>query len=218
MANVPEDYIPEEPRFIDNHPLLKKIYEHQDQKISQHSTQPCLDIGFGKKPFKHATHGIEPEKKNVEDAPENFEAVHGVGHNMPFEDNKFETVVAKRVIHHFDPSLREEFFNEVKRVLKPRGNFIILEGTPGIYRKITKGTAFTLGILGEDNDDYGHLNKEEIFNLLDETGFRKLNTETLGSPLMPLSFLNYDFIEKAFPLYQRTNFLKWWTLVVSESG
>jgi SAM-dependent methyltransferase len=216
VAKISEDYIPEEPRYIDRHPLLKKIYEHHDDLISEYSEEPCLDIGFGKKPFRGATHGIEPETKNVEDAPEEFEAVQGVGHDMPFEDNKFQTVVAKRVIHHFDPELREEFFEEVERVLKPGGKLIILEGTPGIFRKTTKSIGFITGILGEDNDEYGHLDEKEISDLLKETGFIQTSQRKLGSPLMPFSILNSKHSEKVFPLYKKTNFIKWWTLTVAE--
>jgi len=217
MKETSEDYIPEEPRFIDKHPLLKKIYEHHDQKISQYSSKPCLDVGFGKKPFEGATHGVEPEKKNVEDAPEDFKAIQGVGHDLPFEDNKFETVVAKRVIHHFDPDLREGFFEEVKRVLKPKGSFIILEGTPGIYRKTTKRIGFALGILGKDNDEYGHLSQNDILNLLNKSDFRCTHTESLGSPLMPFSISKAEISKQIFPLYERTNFIKWWTLTVAKS-
>lgn len=135
---------------------------------------------------------------------------------MPFEDDKFQTVVAKRVIHHFDPELREEFFNEVKRVLKPKGKFIILEGTPGMYRRATKSIGFITGVLGEDNDDYGHLDERDISELLENSGFREINQEKLGSPLMPFSILNSNIAEKIFPVYKKTNFIKWWTLTVAE--
>lgn len=216
MEENTDEYIPEEPRVIEDYPLLEKIYEHHDNKISQFSSKPCLDVGFGKKPFKGATHGIEPEEKNVRDSPKDFNAVQGVGHDMPFEDNMFETVVAKRVIHHFEPNLRQEFFEEVRRVLKPEGKFIILEGTPGMFRRFTKKIGFITGVLGDDNDDFGHLNSEEVSELLEKSNFRKLHTETLGSPLMPISISKSAFSKKLFPFYERTNFIKWWTFIVAE--
>ncbi|WP_196247239.1 class I SAM-dependent methyltransferase [Clostridium novyi] len=45
-----------------------------------------------------------------------------------FEDNSFDVVTARMVMHHSQDL--NKAFNEVKRILKPNGKFIICEGTP----------------------------------------------------------------------------------------
>lgn len=184
--------------------------------ISQYTSKPCLDVGFGTKPFKEATHGIEPEEKNVKNTREDFVAVKGSGHDMPFKDNKFNSVVAKRVMHHFSPELREKFINEVKRVLKPEGKFVVLEGTPGTFRKLTKHIGFSLGLLGEDNDRFGHLSVKKIEELIGPR-FKIIKNEKLGSPIMPFSVIKSSVSEKLFPIYKKTNLIRWWTFIAAKN-
>lgn len=136
---------------------------------------------------------------------------------MPFKSNKFGSVVAKRVIHHFDPGIREQLMQEVARVLKPKGTFIILEGTPGIYRKTVKTIGFALGCLGEDEDIFGHLSVNELKELV-KSQFEIKESRKLGSPLMPFSIFKSALSTKLFSLYRITNFLRWWTLVVAEKS
>ncbi|MDY6788599.1 MAG: hypothetical protein SVV03_01415, partial [Candidatus Nanohaloarchaea archaeon] len=92
-----DKFIDEEPREIDRYPLLKRIYKWHDDLISQYTEKPCLDVGFGKEPFKEADYGVEPEPANIEAVPDSFNAEIASGHDMPYEDNFFESVVAKRV-------------------------------------------------------------------------------------------------------------------------
>lgn len=212
-----ERYIAEEPREIDDYHLLRRIYDYHDRKIGEYTNHPCLDIGFGKKPFNEADYGIEPEERNVEEAPEEFDAIVGSAHDMPYDDNKFDSVVAKRVIHHFDPKLRNRVMKEVNRVLNPGGSFIIIEGTPGWYRKFTKRIGFATGILGKDNDDYGHLSPQEVRSLIEEAGFDLKQVEKLGSPLIPLSIIKSERIANIYPLHLYLNIVRWWTFFVAKA-
>jgi SAM-dependent methyltransferase len=65
--------------------------------------------------------GIDPDARVV-DNPYLDEAKVGVGESIPFEDGRFDVVVADNVLEHLtDP---DAVFAEVARVLKPGGRFI----------------------------------------------------------------------------------------------
>lgn len=52
------------------------------------------------------------------------------GNILPYKDNEFDLVFAICVVHHVPPSERENFFCELKRVLKPGGILVIFEHNP----------------------------------------------------------------------------------------
>ncbi|MEA4853360.1 MAG: class I SAM-dependent methyltransferase [Christensenella sp.] len=52
---------------------------------------------------------------------------------LPFEDGVFDAVVSFEVIEHISPELQECFLNEVKRVLKPEGFFIVSSPNKEVY-------------------------------------------------------------------------------------
>ena len=72
---------------------------------------------------------LDRARKNVQPLSGNtIEFVHGDACKMPFPDASFDNVFAVECIFHF-PS-REDYFAEVRRVLKPGGHLVISDYTP----------------------------------------------------------------------------------------
>ena len=100
------------------------------------SRESIIDIGggFGRHAILYAP-GFEncviaePSEKLLKEAQErlsnftNIDYVRAFGQSLPFENNKFDVALLIRVIHHIQKP--EEVLNEVYRVLKPGGYFII---------------------------------------------------------------------------------------------
>jgi SAM-dependent methyltransferase len=58
------------------------------------------------------------------------------GQHFPFKDNSFDLVTCVCVYHHIEKDLRKNFSQEVYRILKPNGSFVIFEHNP--YNPLTK--------------------------------------------------------------------------------
>jgi ubiquinone/menaquinone biosynthesis C-methylase UbiE len=100
------------------------------------SRENIIDIGggFGRHAVLYAPEFencviAEPSEKLLKEAQErlsnftNIEYVRAFGQSLPFENNKFDVALLIRVIHHIQKP--EEVLNEVYRILKPGGYFII---------------------------------------------------------------------------------------------
>lgn len=86
------------------------------------------------------------------------------GDDMPLADNSCDYVVIADALHHF--SRVEETIEEVKRVLKPKGEIYILEFHPGSM--LTKFISAGESIAGEPANFYL---PEELSSLFYESGF-----------------------------------------------
>ena len=135
--------------------------------------------------------------------------------SLPFTDNSFQTVIGRRFLHHVPATDRQTLLAEANRVLTDDGTLVLLEGTPGLYRRLTKAIGFKLGVLGEDNDEYGHLAAEELHDIVRQAGFSVIDSRSLGSPLMPLCVLESEYTRQLITLYERTQFVRWWTFIVA---
>jgi SAM-dependent methyltransferase len=208
--------IAERPREVADHPLLAAVYDRHDALIGRHVRPDgrTLELAFGRRAHPEADVGVEAYHENAADAV-GLEATTGDARALPFADGSFDTVVGRRFLHHVPPTDRVRILAEVRRVLAPDGRLVVLEGTPGAYRRLAKGVAFRLGALGEDTDEYGHLSVEELRSLLADTGFETVERRRLGSPLMPLSIATGAWSARVAPLYERTNWVRWWTLAVA---
>lgn len=211
--------IAERPREVDEHPLLAAIYDRHDALIRRYAVPDgrTLELAFGRHPHPDADVGVEAFHENSLDV-RGITATTADARELPFDDDSFETVVGRRFLHHVPAADRAEMLAEARRVLAPGGRVVLLEGTPGLYRRLTKALAFRLGALGQDTDEYGHLSVDDIRGLLDETGFETLELRRLGSPLMPLSLSKGAWSARVAPLYARTQFVRWWTLAVATPG
>jgi SAM-dependent methyltransferase len=213
-ADIRDDAIVEQPRSVRKHPLLSEIYEHHDELIADFlPSGDTLEVAFGQYMHPRADVGLEAWPSNV--AETDSPAIAGDARSLPFETNSFDAVIGRRFLHHVPQGDRVEILREAARVVAPGGRIVLLEGTPGYYRRATKGIAFRMGLLGADSDIYGHLTSEELYETVSST-CEVLYHDSLGSPLMPASISESGLSKHLFPVYRRTQFVKWWTLVVGE--
>jgi len=70
--------------------------------------------------FDYAQHLLDEAKRQYGEA---MSYVQGNVYELPFDEGYIDCVVCVRVLHHIVD--QEKFFNEVARVIKPGGNFII---------------------------------------------------------------------------------------------
>lgn len=213
--DVRDGAVVEKPRRVRDHPLLAAVYGHHDDLISSHLPGgKTLELAFGQYMHPRASVGLEAWPSNVRGRER--PGIVGDARSIPFADDSFDAVVGRRFLHHVPRSDRLDIVREAARVLRPGGRLVLLEGTPGLYRTVTKGLAFRLGVLGEDNDVYGHLSSDELRDLV-ATEFDVVEDRALGSPLMVASVAESDASKWLFPLYQRTQVVTWWTLVVGRA-
>ncbi|PSQ00591.1 class I SAM-dependent methyltransferase [Halobacteriales archaeon QS_5_70_17] len=207
--------IVERPREVGSYPLLSAVYDRHDRLIDRRAVEGrSLEVAFGTRPHPGADVGVEAFPENARDA-DGIAAAAADARDLPFDADSFSTVVGRRFLHHVPAADRRAILREARRVLESDGRLILLEGTPGAYRRLTKGLAFRLGVLGDDNDEYGHLSADRIRALLDETGFEIEETRPLGSPLMPCSAFRSSPVERLIDLVERTQWVRWWTLAVA---
>ena len=212
--DVQNGAIVDRPRNVRKHPLLHRIYERHDGLIAEHlPAGRTLEIAFGQHMHPRADIGLEGWPSNAEtvDKP----ALAGDARALPFADGSFTAVVGRRSLHHVPPADRPEILQEAARVLRPGGRVVLLEGTPGLYRRLTKGAAFRLGLLEEDTDIQGHPSEDAVTDLVSGP-FDVVEKRTLSSPLMLASISESDASARLLDLYERTQFVKWWTFVVGE--
>ncbi|MEM3723088.1 MAG: class I SAM-dependent methyltransferase [Candidatus Hadarchaeales archaeon] len=106
-----------------------------------------LDVGCGKSflPFELASRGHEVYGIDLIDYPHsithpNFKYIRGDARKMPFKSSFFDVVVSVSVLEHlveFGPNEDERVVDEIARVLKPNGKFILT--LPFVKRMIFRG-------------------------------------------------------------------------------
>jgi len=214
--DVRDGSIVEQPRNIAHHPLLARVYQRHDALISEYvPAGRTLEVACGRYLHPAADIGVEAYQPNLEDVETS--AVAGDVRSLPFGDGCFDAVIGRRFLHHLQPADRQGVVDEIRRVLRPGGRCVVLEGTPGHYRRLTKGLADRFGLLGENHNIYNHCSKAEIKGLL--AGSLSIFAElSLGSPVMVASFFTGDWSARLLPLYQRTQWVRWWTLFVAEKA
>jgi ubiquinone/menaquinone biosynthesis C-methylase UbiE len=67
----------------------------------------------------------EAEAKKIHKPTRNISFIISTANNLPFADNTFDIVFSLNALHHFP--MHTSFFNEVRRVLKTNGTFILLD-------------------------------------------------------------------------------------------
>lgn len=216
-SEVRDGAIIERPRDVSEYPLLDAIYRRHDAIISRHvaDTGRSLEVAFGTHHHPDADVGVEAFHDNTRTI-DGLDAATADARTLPFRGDSFDTVIGRRFLHHVPAADRELIVAEAGRVLAPNGRLILLEGTPGVYRRATKEIGFHLGVLGEDSDEYGHLSAHELETLVNGHGFDIVETRSLGSPLMPLSIVTSSWVARLASIYGRTQWVTWWTLIVAE--
>ncbi len=104
-------------------------------QINCKSKKELIDVGcgfgrlaeiYGNK-FQHSAL-VDPSSKNLKKAEHNlgrkkFSYFKSYGSQLPFDDNRFDTALMIRVIHHLHQP--ETVVKEIRRILKPKGHFIL---------------------------------------------------------------------------------------------
>lgn len=91
---------------------------------------------------------------------------------LPFPDGHFDVVLSSLMLHHLPKKAREQGAQEIRRVLKPGGRWLIVDfGGHEPKRK---------GILGHLHFKHGYIKTSDVEELLNGAGFRIVNTGAVG--------------------------------------
>lgn len=121
-----------------------------------------------------ALHGVDPSGESIHLASErhSHEATfHAIDDSrIPYENNKFDIVVAACVFHHIVPSERNHWMSEIHRVLKPSGRAFIFEHNMlnPLTMKVVRDCPF--------DEDAILLPMSELKSLMKASGFSKVKT------------------------------------------
>jgi ubiquinone/menaquinone biosynthesis C-methylase UbiE len=106
--------------------------------LNPHPSGLYLDIGCGTGNYTIALAnnglnfvGVEPSEEMLIEARKRSEAIRwlkGTAELIPADVNKFDGIIATLTIHHWANLLKS--FNELARVIKPGGRFVIFTATP----------------------------------------------------------------------------------------
>lgn len=124
--------------------ILRKIVENNFRKqkkiIKKYfliaSKDRLLDIGCGTGEFSvffssEGYTGVDINPANIRYASSHYKRKFLVadGKKLPFPDNSFSKVLVVGVFHHLSDIDSQKVINEIKRVLKPDGKFLVMEDT-----------------------------------------------------------------------------------------
>ena len=171
----------------------KRLFDNMDKEhrpvslwsishINIQENDTVLDIGCGsglnvkrlhEKSSKAKTYGIDYSSTSVETAKTlnreevkqgSVDIIKANVQEMPFEDERFDIVTAFETVY-FWPTIVESF-REVKRILKPQGQFCIIMDANGIYDDELKEI--------EKQENCKFYTDEELTIYLKEAGFSKI--------------------------------------------
>lgn len=203
---------------------VKHIYDRHSGFIIQFlklkKVERILDLGCGmgnflvkaQDAFSHL-YGIDPGPRSCEIARRLLPKADlriGKGEYLPFDNNFFDAVVMKGVVHHLkDPVV---VFREVSRCLKGNGVVVVFEGNrSSIYRRAILGIADSFRICHESTP-FEHRPPRIIIKMLVEAGLEIFHFENISGLFTPLAlsalggpriwaFLDAieDVLQKRFP-------------------
>jgi len=100
-----------------------------------------------------------------------------------FEDQSFDIVMSKEVILHIPVNLKEEFFQEVYRVLKPGGRLVVLDW----MHSSPNYSSETRRMMEIDEVAYNLVHPEEYIRTLKNAGFSEISIKNITSEYAKLS-------------------------------
>ena len=171
--------------FVENHFVFRSELKALQKAIPGHGRG--VEIGAGSGIFARELgikEGIEPSYQMRKKAIERgINAIDGVAENLPYPDKSFDFVLMVTTLCFVDDVIRS--FNEVSRILKNKGKFII-----GFVDKNSP-----VGIIYQKNKhknvfykDAYFYNVEEVFEFLKKTGFKiEVTWQTIFRPLNEIS-------------------------------
>jgi ubiquinone/menaquinone biosynthesis C-methylase UbiE len=120
--------------------------------------------------------GIEVVPERAEQARAHFDLVYeSLATNLPFDDRSVDAVVCLEVIEHLTEEDGEKFIQEVRRVLKPSGRFILT--TPN--SQYIKLFIFRKSVL-DDPSDLSQYSPGQLSKILEKHGFSIQRLESTG--------------------------------------
>src|SRR5918992_5686450 len=93
-----------------------------------------------------------------------------VAETLPFPDAQFDVVLSTLMLHHLPRKVRQQCAHEVRRVLKPQGRVLVVDFAHAQSKS---------GLLAHFHC-HGHVDPREIVALLDEAGFRCVESGPVG--------------------------------------
>ncbi|MDN3507781.1 MAG: methyltransferase domain-containing protein [Simkaniaceae bacterium] len=146
--------------------------------------------------------GIEPQTALVEKAQEYLEetdlqgsvefiVIEDPSNLKIFEDSSFDYIISKEVILHIPTDMKEAYFKEIFRVLKPGGEIAILDWT----HKSSNYSDDTKKMIELDGVAYNLITPIEYLSTLSKAGFSKISLEDTTQKHIELTNLNLSTIE-----------------------
>ncbi|MCA1652445.1 MAG: methyltransferase domain-containing protein [Acidobacteria bacterium] len=93
-----------------------------------------------------------------------------VAEALPFPDAQFDVVLSTLMLHHLPRKVRQQCAREIRRVLKPHGRVLVVDFAHAQAKS---------GLLAHFHR-HGHVDPREIIALLDEAGFRCIESGPVG--------------------------------------
>ena len=155
----------------------------------------ALDVGCGPGSLTRAlksaagsagkVYGIDPAPEMIERARRNagragsdvdFQV--GVIERLPFPDNTFDLVISRLMFHHLPGDLKRQGLAEIRRVLKPGGECVVIDFEPA-RAPVARGVIRLLGMRA-----MLHVNVRAYAALLEEIGYRDVGAGPTGVALL----------------------------------
>ena len=89
---------------------------------------------------------------------------------LPFPDARFDAVLSTLMLHHLPRKVRRQCARDIRRVLKPGGRVLVVDFAQGQDK----------GSFLAHFHRHGHVDPREIVSLLDEAGFRDVDSGAVG--------------------------------------
>jgi ubiquinone/menaquinone biosynthesis C-methylase UbiE len=117
--------------------------------------------------------GVDPSRESIRVAksqqPESAKFEVSASENLELPDASYDMVFAACVLHHIAPTERAKVYSEIRRVLKPKGVFVVFEHNP--FNPLTQYIVKTC----EYDDDAILLTARELKTGLRHAGFSQID-------------------------------------------
>lgn len=148
--------------FVNPYFFSRKMLYECIKKYSHYMSGKCMDFGCGTSPYKKLLPVKEYVGVEIETDNKKPDIVYYDGYTLPFEDEKFDSIISSEVFEHVFNI--EDIVLELNRVLKPEG--IMLLTVPFAYPKHCEPY------------DYKRYTMEGLKDLLKNAGFEFMESET----------------------------------------
>lgn len=167
--------------------LAKRRAEEANRLISEKlRSGRILDIGCGSYPYFllntkfNEKFGLDPSLKltKISDKSLNLKTFDVSKNKLPFKDNFFNTVTMLAVFEHIDENKIYYVLNEIKRVLKKNGLFLITTPAPWSDKLLHQMSKVGLISSEEIHEHKTHYSKQKIASLINKSGFTSNNIKS----------------------------------------